>query len=100
MCDLVPLAEHEYAFDYLTGKSHSAAWMASPKYTNRSGVAELGVPKFIPSEFVTLKECKVSDLRERLAVLRKFSDLVSKSWKMVDIKKSDVSWSRFKYTEW
>jgi len=71
------------------GKSHSAAWMVSPTQSTKSSFVEIGVPKCIPSEFTVLKDYKVTDVRERLVVLRKFSELVSKSWKMMDLTKKD-----------
>ena len=71
--------------------------MVSPIKTKKPGLIELGVPKCIPPEFTALKDCNVTAIRERLAVLRKFSDLVSKSWKMIDLNKNDVSFFYYDY---
>lgn len=67
--------------------------MVSPTQSTKSSFVEIGVPKFVPPEFTALQDCKVTDVRERLVVLRKFSELVSKSWKMIDLSKKDVSFS-------
>ena len=75
------------------GKSHCAAWMASPLPAKRfsgQNTMELGIPKGIPPEYTAIKEQKVSDVRQRLFVLQKFSDLVSKSWRMMDLRKEEV----------
>ena len=80
-----------FLFCCVLGKSHSAAWMVSPTQSTKSSFVEIGVPKCIPSEFTVLKDCKVADVRERLLVLRKFSELISKSWKMMNLTKKDVS---------
>ncbi|XP_030623810.1 probable E3 ubiquitin-protein ligase HERC1 [Chanos chanos] len=80
------------------GRCHSAAW-TTPSPSNRtSGSAgvQLGLPQSIPPQYNTLKDCSPDILSTRLRVLYHFSDLMYKSWRLLNLDPhNQVSASRY-----
>uniref|UniRef100_A0AAR2M095 HECT-type E3 ubiquitin transferase n=1 Tax=Pygocentrus nattereri TaxID=42514 RepID=A0AAR2M095_PYGNA len=68
------------------GRCHSAAW-TTPSSSRTSGSAglQLGLPQTIPPQYNALKECRPEELGIRLRVLYHFSDLMYKSWRLLNL---------------
>ncbi|XP_051907348.1 probable E3 ubiquitin-protein ligase HERC1 isoform X3 [Hippocampus zosterae] len=81
------------------GRCHSSAWTtpsASIKTSGGSGRFQLGLPQCVPPQYNTLKGCSPHLLSMRLRVLHHFSDLVYKSWRLLNLDaKNMVSTSRY-----
>ncbi|XP_007895403.2 probable E3 ubiquitin-protein ligase HERC1 [Callorhinchus milii] len=74
------------------GRCHSAAWTTPPLSPRAPGTtipAQLGVPQAIPPQYSTLKECSAETLTNRLRVLFHFSDLMYKSWRLLNLSSSN-----------
>lgn len=46
---------------------------------------QLGLPQSIPPQYNALKDCNPEDLNARLRVLHHFSDLMYKSWRLLNL---------------
>ncbi|KAM9841857.1 putative E3 ubiquitin-protein ligase HERC1 [Aulostomus maculatus] len=81
------------------GRCHSSAWTTpstSVKNSGGSGNVQLGLPQSIPPQFNTLKDCSPDLLSMRLRVLHHFSDLMYKSWRLLNLDaRNPVSSSRY-----
>ncbi|XP_033952277.1 probable E3 ubiquitin-protein ligase HERC1 isoform X3 [Pseudochaenichthys georgianus] len=81
------------------GRCHSAAWTTpstSLKNSGTSGSFQLGLPQSVPPQYNTLKDCSPHVLSMRLRVLYHFSDLMYKSWRLLNLDtKKPVSTSRY-----
>ncbi|XP_051890412.1 LOW QUALITY PROTEIN: probable E3 ubiquitin-protein ligase HERC1 [Pristis pectinata] len=70
------------------GRCHSAAWTTPPPppRTPASTVPiQLGMPQMVPPQYSVLKECSPETLTNRLRVLFHFSDLMHKSWRLLNL---------------
>ncbi|XP_048876533.1 probable E3 ubiquitin-protein ligase HERC1 isoform X3 [Brienomyrus brachyistius] len=81
------------------GRCHSAAW-TTPSPTSKTPGAlltvQLGLPKSIPPQYNALKDCSPDVLGARLRVLYHFSDLMYKSWRLLNLNpRSQVPASRY-----
>ncbi|XP_063334410.1 probable E3 ubiquitin-protein ligase HERC1 isoform X1 [Pelmatolapia mariae] len=81
------------------GRCHSSAWTTpstSMKNSGGSGNFQLGLPQSVPPQYTTLKDCSPDVLSMRLRVLYHFSDLMYKSWRLLNLDtKNPVSTSRY-----
>ncbi|XP_029024458.1 probable E3 ubiquitin-protein ligase HERC1 isoform X3 [Betta splendens] len=81
------------------GRCHSSAWTTpstSIKNSGGSGNLKLGLPQSVPPQYNTLKDCSPDVLSMRLRVLYHFSDLMYKSWRLLNLDaKNPVSTSRY-----
>ncbi|XP_049908952.1 probable E3 ubiquitin-protein ligase HERC1 isoform X7 [Epinephelus moara] len=81
------------------GRCHSSAWTTpstSMKNSGGSGSFQLGLPQSVPPQYNTLKDCSPDVLSMRLRVLYHFSDLMYKSWRLLNLDaKNPVSTSRY-----
>ncbi|XP_053504405.1 probable E3 ubiquitin-protein ligase HERC1 isoform X4 [Ictalurus furcatus] len=80
------------------GRCHSAAWTTPPSLSRGSGSAglQLGLPQNVPPQYNTLKDCTPKELSARLRVLYHFSDLMYKSWRLLNLDAcNQVSSSRY-----
>ncbi|XP_058472668.1 probable E3 ubiquitin-protein ligase HERC1 [Solea solea] len=81
------------------GRCHSSAWTTpstSLKNSGGSGNFQLGLPQSVPPQYNTLKDCSPDVLSMRLRVLYHFSDLMYKSWRLLNLDtKNPVSTSRY-----
>ncbi|XP_032396192.1 probable E3 ubiquitin-protein ligase HERC1 isoform X4 [Etheostoma spectabile] len=81
------------------GRCHSSAWTTpstSMKNSGGSGSFQLGLPQSVPPQYNTLKDCSPNVLSMRLRVLYHFSDLMYKSWRLLNLDaKNLVSMSRY-----
>ncbi|XP_034166972.2 probable E3 ubiquitin-protein ligase HERC1 isoform X4 [Pangasianodon hypophthalmus] len=80
------------------GRCHSAAWTTPPSSSRGSGSAglQLGLPQSVPPQYNTLKDCTPKELSARLRVLYHFSDLMYKSWRLLNLDtRNQVSSSRY-----
>uniref|UniRef100_A0A7N8XV71 HECT-type E3 ubiquitin transferase n=1 Tax=Mastacembelus armatus TaxID=205130 RepID=A0A7N8XV71_9TELE len=81
------------------GRCHSSAWTTpstSVKNSGGSGNFQLGLPQLVPPQYNTLKDCSPDDLSMRLRVLYQFSDLMYKSWRLLNLDaKNSMSTSRY-----
>ncbi|XP_028274446.1 probable E3 ubiquitin-protein ligase HERC1 isoform X2 [Parambassis ranga] len=81
------------------GRCHSSAWTTpstSMKNSGGSGNIQLGLPQSVPPQYNTLKDCSPDVLSMRLRVLYHFSDLMYKSWRLLNLDaKNPVSTSRY-----
>ncbi|XP_068190129.1 probable E3 ubiquitin-protein ligase HERC1 isoform X2 [Antennarius striatus] len=82
------------------GRCHSAAWTTPSTPTRNSpggpGNFQLGLPQAVPPQYNSLKDCSPHVLRMRLRVLYNFSDLMYKSWRLLDLDPQNlVSASRY-----
>lgn len=50
-----------------------------------SGNFQLGLPQSVPPQYTTLKDCSPDVLSMRLRVLYHFSDLMYKSWRLLNL---------------
>ncbi|KAL6096756.1 uncharacterized protein ACO6RY_06004 [Pungitius sinensis] len=70
------------------GRCHSSAWTTpstSIKNSGGSGSFQLGLPQLVPPQYNTLKDCSPDVLSMRLRVLYHFSDLMYKSWRLLNL---------------
>uniref|UniRef100_A0A8B9HD78 HECT-type E3 ubiquitin transferase n=1 Tax=Astyanax mexicanus TaxID=7994 RepID=A0A8B9HD78_ASTMX len=69
------------------GRCHSAAWTTPSLSSRNSGSAglQLGLPQSIPPQYNALKDCSPEALSTRLRVLYHFSDLMYKSWRLLNL---------------
>ncbi|XP_066501303.1 probable E3 ubiquitin-protein ligase HERC1 isoform X2 [Hoplias malabaricus] len=69
------------------GRCHSAAWTTPSLVSRTSGSAglQLGLPQSIPPQYNALKDCNPEELATRLRVLYHFSDLMYKSWRLLNL---------------
>ncbi|XP_038590221.1 probable E3 ubiquitin-protein ligase HERC1 isoform X8 [Micropterus salmoides] len=81
------------------GRCHSSAWTTpstSMKNSGGLGNFQLGLPQSVPPQYNTLKDCSPDVLSMRLRVLYNFSDLMYKSWRLLNLDaKNPVSTSRY-----
>ncbi|XP_038130884.1 probable E3 ubiquitin-protein ligase HERC1 isoform X2 [Cyprinodon tularosa] len=81
------------------GRCHSAAWTTPSvfmKNSGGSGHVQLGLPQSVPPQYNTLKDCSPDVLSMRLRVLYHFSDLMYKSWRLLNLDtKNQISPSRY-----
>ncbi|KAM3873957.1 putative E3 ubiquitin-protein ligase HERC1 [Diretmus argenteus] len=81
------------------GRCHSSAWTTPSTVSKASGGSEsfqLGLPQSVPPQYNTLKDCSLDVLNMRLRVLYHFSDLMYKSWRLLNLDpKNQVSASRY-----
>lgn len=84
------------------GRNHSAAWTASVPPARIPGTPQplqLGHPTAIPAQFPSIKEVDTRAVRARLRVLYHFSDLISSSWRLINLKPLEVCRiSRLRFT--
>ncbi|XP_041057144.1 probable E3 ubiquitin-protein ligase HERC1 isoform X1 [Carcharodon carcharias] len=70
------------------GRCHSAAWTTPPLSPSTPGSTipvQLGIPQMVPPQYNVLKECSPEVLTDRLRVLFHFSDLMYKSWRLLNL---------------
>ncbi|XP_072518712.1 probable E3 ubiquitin-protein ligase HERC1 isoform X2 [Salminus brasiliensis] len=69
------------------GRCHSAAWTTPSLSSRTSGSAglQLGLPQSIPPQYNALKDWSPETLGTRLRVLYHFSDLMYKSWRLLNL---------------
>ncbi|XP_074547318.1 putative E3 ubiquitin-protein ligase HERC1 isoform X2 [Halichoeres trimaculatus] len=81
------------------GRCHSSAWTTpstSIKHSGGSGNFQLGLPQSVPPQYNTLKDCSPGVLSLRLQVLHHFSDLMYKSWRLLNLDaRNPVSTTRY-----
>ncbi|CAJ1070719.1 probable E3 ubiquitin-protein ligase HERC1 isoform X5 [Xyrichtys novacula] len=81
------------------GRCHSSAWTTpstSVKHSGGPGNFQLGLPQSVPPQYNTLKDCSPDVLCLRLRVLYHFSDLMYKSWRLLNLDaRNPVSTSRY-----
>ncbi|KAM7392705.1 hypothetical protein PAMA_007702 [Pampus argenteus] len=81
------------------GRCHSSAWTTpstSMKNSGGTGNFQIGLPQSVPPQYNTLKDCSPDILSMRLRVLYHFSDLMYKSWRLLNLDtKNPVSTSRY-----
>uniref|UniRef100_A0A8C4H0W8 HECT-type E3 ubiquitin transferase n=1 Tax=Dicentrarchus labrax TaxID=13489 RepID=A0A8C4H0W8_DICLA len=81
------------------GRCHSSAWTTpstSMKNSGGPGNFQLGLPQSVPPQYNTLKDCSPGVLSMRLRVLYNFSDLMYKSWRLLNLDaRNPVSTSRY-----
>uniref|UniRef100_UPI0037E82BA5 probable E3 ubiquitin-protein ligase HERC1 n=1 Tax=Semicossyphus pulcher TaxID=241346 RepID=UPI0037E82BA5 len=81
------------------GRCHSSAWTTpstSIKHSGGPGNFQLGLPQSVPPQYNTLKDCGPDVLSMRLRVLYHFSDLMYKSWRLLNLDaRNPVSTSRY-----
>ncbi|KAM6984699.1 putative E3 ubiquitin-protein ligase HERC1 [Aplochiton taeniatus] len=81
------------------GRCHTSAWTApstSTKATGSCGSLQLGLPQSIPPQYNALKDCSPDILNTRLRVLYHFSDLMYRSWRLLNLDpRNQVSASRY-----
>ncbi|XP_054612956.1 probable E3 ubiquitin-protein ligase HERC1 isoform X1 [Dunckerocampus dactyliophorus] len=81
------------------GRCHSSAWTTPSTSVKTSGgcrSVQLGLPQSVPPQYNTLKGCSPDLLSLRLRVLYHFSDLMYKSWRLLNLDaKTPVSTSRY-----
>ncbi|XP_065100040.1 probable E3 ubiquitin-protein ligase HERC1 isoform X2 [Paramisgurnus dabryanus] len=80
------------------GRCHTAAWTTPAVTTRTSGCSgiQLGLPQAVPPQYNALKECSPEVLNTRLRVLYHFSDLMYKSWRLLNLDPcSQVNVSRY-----
>ena len=56
-----------------------------PSSPGGSGNLQLGLPQSVPPQYNTLKDCSPDVLSMRLRVLYHFSDLMYKSWRLLNL---------------
>ncbi|XP_069780317.1 probable E3 ubiquitin-protein ligase HERC1 isoform X3 [Narcine bancroftii] len=74
------------------GRCHSAAWTTPPPPPRTPGnivPVQLGVPQMVPPQYSMLKEWSPEALTNRLRVLLHFSDLMHKSWQLLNLNSND-----------
>jgi len=70
------------------GRNHSAAWTAPVPAARIPGTPlplQLGHPTTIPPQFPAIKDVDTEAVRARLRVLYHFSDLISSSWRLMNL---------------
>ena len=67
------------------GRSHSAAWTTPPLQKSKNCSANIGAPSSVPPQYPTLATFTPNKLSERLLLLQQYNELVSVSWKFVDL---------------
>ncbi|CDR00196.1 unnamed protein product [Oncorhynchus mykiss] len=70
------------------GRCHSSAWTTPSPSVKASGASanlQLGLPQSIPPQYNALKDCSPDVLNTRLRVLYHFSDLMYKSWRLLNL---------------
>ncbi|XP_072108525.1 probable E3 ubiquitin-protein ligase HERC1 isoform X1 [Mobula birostris] len=70
------------------GRCHSAAWTTpppSPRTPGSTVPVQLDVPQMVPPQYSMLKDCSPEALTNRLRVLFHFSDLMHKSWRLLNL---------------
>uniref|UniRef100_A0A1A7W928 HECT-type E3 ubiquitin transferase n=1 Tax=Iconisemion striatum TaxID=60296 RepID=A0A1A7W928_9TELE len=81
------------------GRCHSSAWTTPSilvKSSGGPGHLQLGLPQSVPPQYNTLKDCSPDVLSMRLRVLYHFSDLMYKSWRLLNLdNKNPISTSRY-----
>uniref|UniRef100_A0A672ZRT2 HECT-type E3 ubiquitin transferase n=1 Tax=Sphaeramia orbicularis TaxID=375764 RepID=A0A672ZRT2_9TELE len=81
------------------GRCHSSTTFQppfAPSSPGGSGNFQLGLPQSVPPQYNTLKDCSPDVLSMRLRVLYHFSDLMYKSWRLLNLDtKNPVSTSRY-----
>ncbi|KAJ8286644.1 hypothetical protein GJAV_G00041500 [Gymnothorax javanicus] len=81
------------------GRCHSAAWTTPPPTARAPGAPlalQLGLPQSVPPQYNALKDCSPDVLNTRLRVLYHFSDLMYKSWRLLNLNpRNQVSASRY-----
>ncbi|XP_036385733.1 probable E3 ubiquitin-protein ligase HERC1 isoform X2 [Megalops cyprinoides] len=81
------------------GRCHSAAWTTPPPAARAPGASpglQLGLPQAVPPQYNALKDCSPEVLSTRLRVLYHFSDLMYKSWRLLNLNPNNqVSASRY-----
>uniref|UniRef100_A0A1A8FK92 HECT-type E3 ubiquitin transferase n=1 Tax=Nothobranchius korthausae TaxID=1143690 RepID=A0A1A8FK92_9TELE len=81
------------------GRCHSSAWTTPSILLKSSGgprQLQLGLPQSVPPQYNTLKDCSLDVLSVRLRVLYQFSDLMYKSWRLLNLDtKNPISTSRY-----
>ncbi|XP_076139905.1 putative E3 ubiquitin-protein ligase HERC1 isoform X8 [Alosa pseudoharengus] len=81
------------------GRCHSAAWTTpstSAKASAGSPSVQLGLPLSVPPQYNALKDCTPEVLNGRLRVLYHFSDLMYKSWRLLNLEpRNQVLASRY-----
>ncbi|KAJ8402341.1 hypothetical protein AAFF_G00368300 [Aldrovandia affinis] len=81
------------------GRCHSAAWTTPPPTARAPGASpglQLGLPQSVPPQYNALKDCSPAVLNTRLRVLYHFSDLMYKSWRLLNLNpRNQVSASRY-----
>uniref|UniRef100_A0A9J8ANE0 HECT-type E3 ubiquitin transferase n=1 Tax=Cyprinus carpio carpio TaxID=630221 RepID=A0A9J8ANE0_CYPCA len=80
------------------GRCHTSAWTTPALSTRASGCSgiQLGLPQSVPPQYNALKDCSPEVLNTRLRVLYHFSDLMYKSWRLLNLDpRSQVNASRY-----
>ena len=75
------------------GRNHSAAWTAPVPPVRTPGTPlplKLGHPTAIPPQYPAIKGVDTEAVRARLRVLYQFSDLISSTWRLMNIKTDEV----------
>ncbi|XP_035383560.1 probable E3 ubiquitin-protein ligase HERC1 isoform X3 [Electrophorus electricus] len=69
------------------GRCHSAAWTTpcSSSRSSGSAVLRVGLPQAVPPQYNTLRGCSPEQLATRLRVLHHFSDLMYRSWRLLNL---------------
>ncbi|XP_026052426.1 probable E3 ubiquitin-protein ligase HERC1 isoform X3 [Carassius auratus] len=69
------------------GRCHTSAWTTPALSTRASGCSgiQLGLPQCVPPQYNALKDCSPEVLNTRLRVLYHFSDLMYKSWRLLNL---------------
>ncbi|TSK72182.1 putative E3 ubiquitin-protein ligase HERC1 [Bagarius yarrelli] len=88
---VVPALEGVFVEDIAVGCEHILAL----SNTGSAGL-EIGLPQSVPPQYNTLKDCTPKELSARLRVLYHFSDLMYKSWRLLNLDaRNQVSTSRY-----
>uniref|UniRef100_A0A9J8CIV4 HECT-type E3 ubiquitin transferase n=1 Tax=Cyprinus carpio carpio TaxID=630221 RepID=A0A9J8CIV4_CYPCA len=80
------------------GRCHTSAWTTPALSTRASGCSgiQLGLPQSVPPQYNALKDFSPEVLNTRLRVLYHFSDLMYKSWRLLNLDpRSQVNASRY-----
>ena len=90
---LVPDLQGKNVKQISAGRNHSAASTAPVPPVRTSGTPlplQLGRPTAIPPQFPTLRGVDPDAVRARLRVLYHFSDLMSSSWRLMNLRQDEV----------
>ena len=81
-----------FLFDFYSfqGTTHCAAWSGFLPLPRSNTQLQIGTPTSIPLHYKSLRDVEVELIRDRFNVLWNFSDMVSQTWKLMSLSRSEV----------